>query len=98
LKKCNHCTCICFLGGDNDHTYLADLIDKIKAKHNIKIAVYSGLSTLDNALLQRVDYYKVGPFIKEKGPLNNKNTNQRFYKISDGKLMDITYKFQKERV
>ena len=28
-----------------------------------------------------LDYIKMGPFIKERGPLNDRNTNQRLYKV-----------------
>ena len=45
---------------------------------------------------------KIGPFIKERGPLNNSNTNQRLYKIhhlnqDKIKIEDITSKFWKTK-
>ena len=42
--------------------------------------------------IQRI---KLGPYIEELGPLNSKTTNQRFYKIEEGKLVDITNLFWK---
>ena len=45
--------------------------------------------------LGNFDYIKLGPYIEEFGPLNSKTTNQRFYKVSDGELVDITSKFWK---
>ena len=50
------------------------------------------------------DIIKLGPYIEELGPLNNKTTNQRMYKVAynhydDGtsgyELEDITHKFWK---
>ena len=35
-------------------------------------------------LVNLLDYYKVGPYIPERGPLNKETTNQRFYKKVDG--------------
>ena len=37
--------------------------------------------------IQRI---KLGPYIEELGPLNSKTTNQRFYKVINCKLIDIT--------
>ena len=49
-------------------------------------------------LISYLDYLKVGPFKKEFGPLDNPNTNQRFYKINHlckgkDKFENITDKF-----
>jgi len=41
------------------------------------------------------DYIKIGPYIEEKGPLNNPNTNQRLYEKVGNNHKDITYKFWK---
>jgi hypothetical protein len=44
------------------------------------------------------DYIKIGPYIKDRGPLNNPNTNQRMYKIDHEfyhNFVDITNKFWK---
>ena len=43
--------------------------------------------------IQRI---KLGPYIEDLGPLNSKNTNQRFYKIEENKLIDITNLFWKD--
>ena len=44
-------------------------------------------------VLVSLDYLKLGPFLKDYGPLNNPNTNQKFYQVVEKKLIDITYKF-----
>lgn len=68
----------------------------IKDLYDIKVAWYSGRQELSKDInLEFFDYIKVGPYIEELGPLNSKTTNQRFYKVESGNLIDITYKFQK---
>ena len=99
LSLYNIPTCICFMGGDIDHKEIIRLAKLIKKAHpKKKVAMYSGLPYIDNELVKVLDYYKVGPYIPEKGPLNQKTTNQRFYKIEKNQTIDITYKFQKEKV
>ena len=90
-------TCICFMGGDNDTNYLNYVAKYIKSFHCVKTAWYSGQETLDTMInLEYWDYIKIGPYIKEKGPLNNPNTNQRLYRIdkleNKWEMVDITNK------
>lgn len=62
----------------------------------IKIGWYSGRQELSEKInLENFDYIKLGPYLKEKGPLDNPNTNQRFYQVVNGELVDITHKFWK---
>ena len=42
--------------------------------------MYSGRQEMNKYLATLVDYYKVGPYIAEAGPMDKKTTNQRFYK------------------
>jgi len=44
-----------------------------------------------------LDYIKLGPYVEEKGGLDNPNTNQRFYRITAGKLTDETWMFQRKK-
>jgi anaerobic ribonucleoside-triphosphate reductase activating protein len=89
-------TCICFMGGDFDIEYLGTLCKYIKDNFlEIKTAWYSGRSKINNLLLENLDYWKTGPYMKEKGGLDNPNTNQRLYKITNNKTEDITFKFWK---
>ncbi len=41
------------------------------------------------------DYIKLGPYVKEKGGLRSKNTNQLFFQIDNGTAIDITHVFWK---
>ena len=63
--------------------------------------MYSGYTeeTFDKKVLVHLDYLKLGPYIEERGPLNNPNTNQHLYKICKGKIVDdITYKFWNNKI
>lgn len=64
------------------------------ANRPIKVGWYSGRQELSNDIdLDNFDFIKLGPYLKEYGPLNCNTTNQKFYKIVDGNMIDITYKF-----
>lgn len=89
-------TCISFMGGDQDPAYINDLAYWIKSNLLLKVAWYSGKQSLPNEInLEFFDFIKLGSYIEELGPLNSKTTNQRFYKVNNEVLEDITYKFWK---
>lgn len=80
-----HMTCVCFMGGDGRYQELADLIKHSKALHpELKYAMYSGIPGMVELVAQYLDYYKVGPYDPESGPLNKETTNQRFFKKDNG--------------
>ena len=84
-------TCICFMGGDSNPSEVDALAQFIKIYFPIKIAWYSGRQELSKDInLNNFNFIKLGPYIEDLGPLNSKTTNQRFYKIEEGKLIDIT--------
>lgn len=86
-------TCVCLMGGDSNPEYINILGKTIKC-HKLKSAWYSGRQELSNSIdLSNFDYIKLGPYKEEFGPLNSKTTNQRFYKVSNGELVDITSRF-----
>lgn len=95
-------TCVAFMGGDKDPEELHELIHYVRITFpKIKICWYSGKEQIAKVALsnlQDYDYIKIGPYIEEKGPLNNKNTNQQFYKVENNKLIDITFKFWKNEI
>lgn len=101
MIKCNQgISCICFMGGKfND---LKPMLKHIRNNCKLKIAWYSGESEfpLDYSFLELLDFIKIGPYISERGGLDNPKTNQRMYSISEDNLgrrvcTDITYKFRK---
>ena len=90
-------TCICFMGGDSNPLEVDALAHFIKINYPIKTAWYSGRQELSkNINLNNFNFIKLGPYIEDLGPLNSKTTNQRFYKIEEGKLIDITNLFWKD--
>lgn len=103
LSKNKGVTCISFMGGDKELDSLLNLLIYVKDSYpNVKTAWYTGRKDvpLFGFPLFFLDYIKLGPYIKERGPLDNKSTNQRLYKLEQlDKLftgfIDITYKFWK---
>ena len=99
INKNSGISCICFMGGDSDPEEINNLAIKIKSK-NLKVGWYSGKSEISDKInIKNFDYIKTGPYLKDKGPLSDKNTNQKMYKIIHFTGMDslknITYKFWK---
>lgn len=78
-------TCICFMGGDNDYAALYKLCNECRMfLPQYKLAMYSGRQIFRTDLSSVLDYYKIGPYIPERGPMNKETTNQIFYKKENG--------------
>ena len=90
-------TCVGLMGGDANPSEVDDIAQDIKEYYpELKVGWYSGRQELSKDIeLSNFDFIKLGPYIEEFGPLNSKTTYQRFYKVSDGELVDITSKFWK---
>ena len=92
-------TCVSFMGGDSDPDNVNSLAKFIRTKYpKLKIAWYSGRQELSKDInLKNFDIIKLGPYIEELGPLNNKTTNQRMYEVvcidDEYELKDITDRF-----
>ena len=90
-------TCISFMGGDSSPSKIDTLAQWIKINYPIKTAWYSGRQELSKDInLNNFNFIKLGPYIEDLGPLNSKTTNQRFYKIEESKLVDVTNLFWKD--
>ena len=89
-------TCICFMGGDaapHEVERLSAFIRKT-TRHRMKTAWYSGRRQLpENCSLKCFDYIKLGPYIEQLGGLNCASTNQRFYRIENETMIDMTKRF-----
>jgi anaerobic ribonucleoside-triphosphate reductase activating protein len=91
-------TCLCFMGGDADPLMVNRLASFIKetSRGMIKVGWYSGRNHLSEKCdLENFDYIKIGAFIERLGGLDSETTNQRFYKIEQGKMIDQTARFRK---
>lgn len=100
INKHQGITCVLFMGGDNDKCSLIELAKHIRSNYDLSIGWYSGESELDlNLYGNYFDYIKVGPYIKELGPLNSPTTNQKLYFIKkynkNISIEDITFSFWK---
>lgn len=94
ISKNSGITCVCFMGGDGNPYELMRLIRHVKMNYrDLKTCWYSGgdqtyhnlyIEGISHALL---DYVKYGGYDAEQGPLDDPNTNQRFYAISWDKGM-----------
>ncbi len=91
-------TCVCFMGGDATPKEIETLSLFVKKQFpTIKTAWYSGKSMLpDTVSASSYDYIKLGGYNSADGPLNKQTTNQKMYRIVDGKMEDITAKFWKK--
>ena len=96
IKKNSGISCIAFMGGDSEPERIDALASFVTSHYQLKVAWYSGRQELSKEIdLQNFDAIKLGPYKEEFGPLNSRTTNQRFYKVSDGELINITSKFWK---
>jgi anaerobic ribonucleoside-triphosphate reductase activating protein len=97
-KYGNAITCICFMGGDAHPQQVAALatLARVKTGGVIKTGWYSGRNTLpEKSFVQYFDYIKLGAYVEHLGGLNIATTNQRFYRIENGEMIDRTNRFQK---
>ena len=87
-------TCVLIMGGDASKDEVEALAHYIKHNLKLKVAWYSG--RYDKPLnISDFDYLKFGPYLEEKGGLKSADTNQRFYEVVDGELVDQTERFRK---
>jgi anaerobic ribonucleoside-triphosphate reductase activating protein len=96
IEQCHsHITCVALMGGDAIPAEVNRLMQHLRTNHgSLHTAWYSGRSLLSPALnLKNFDYIKLGPYLAHLGPLRSRRTNQRMYKVSDGKMQDITSRF-----
>lgn len=95
----NGISCVCIMGGDANPSEVDDIAQDIKEYYpELKVAWYSGRQELSKEIeLENFNYIKLGPYIKDKGPLNCRTTNQVMFEIDviQGKVFkkDITAKF-----
>lgn len=82
-------TCVCFMGGDSEPSEVERLAKLIHKKHKLKTAWYSGRESFPNDITS-LDFIKLGAYVKSRGDLRSKTTNQRLYAIKNNRIRDIT--------
>jgi anaerobic ribonucleoside-triphosphate reductase activating protein len=92
-------TCICFMGGDADAGELYRLADFVRKSRRgkIKTAWYSGNGQPPENSTDYFDYIKLGAYVEHLGALDSPSTNQRFYRIENGVMIDETGGFHKHK-
>ncbi len=105
-------TCVAIMGGDADPGAVASLLAAVKREFGpgMRTCWYSGreaAEALRHVSPQAMDYVKVGPYVEERGPLDDPRTNQRMYRVVGGegpdgavapRYVDITPAFWKGKV
>ena len=92
-------TCIAFMGGDGDPKGVNLLAQYVHEEYpQFKVAWYSGRTVISPLITKNdFDYIKIGPYIKNLGPLKKPTTNQRLYRQNDqGEFEDITSRFWRQ--
>lgn len=95
IKENNGITCVCFMGGDAEPSYINILASYMRENHKgLLVAWYSGVDTISPEIeVRNFDFIKTGPYIEAMGPLNRRTTNQKMFRVVDGELEDVTYKY-----
>lgn len=86
-------TAVLFLGGEWECERLSALLRRARAR-GLKTCLYTGLGAPPAELIPHLDYVKTGPYIARLGGLASPNTNQRFFRIHNGRLECRTERFQ----
>lgn len=104
VEKNNGITCVCFMGGDAEPSYINELAAHMKLKHKgVKTGWYSGMDCVSREIeLKLFDYVKIGSYVDVFGGLDKETTNQKMYKVNfdeqgNPDLNDITHLFWERR-
>ena len=89
--------CFLFLGEGRDCKTLVSLAEYVRSL-GLAAALFSGRTELEPEIWNAFDYVKTGPYIPERGPLNDPDTNQRLYRRVEGKWEDITSRFWRRKI
>ena len=97
----NAITCVCFMGGDASPKDVerCSIFTHNQTSGRIKTAWYSGKNSFpEECSLQNFDYIKLGAYMERLGGLDSKTTNQRFYRINNGRMINMTEMFFKKEM
>ena len=97
----NAITCVCFMGGDASPKDVerCSIFTHNQTNGRIKTAWYSGKNSFpEECSLQNFDYIKLGAYMERLGGLDSKTTNQRFYRINNERMINMTEMFFKKEM
>ena len=83
-------TCVLFMGGEWRPEALIKSL-KIAQTLGLKTCLYTGRESISLAIRKHLSYLKTGPWIAERGGLDSPETNQRFYDLTQEKLLNIEF-------
>ena len=97
LKENDGVNCVCFMGEGRDLPRLIEIIKLSKETHpSLETALYTGSDEFDETVFEgKLNYLKIGHYDDKYGPLDKPTTNQRLYRLVDGRRDDITKLFWK---
>lgn len=110
IKENDDITLFGLMGGDSNYEDCIRITNYIHEKYpGLKVGIYSGRDWLDLELAKVIDIYKIGRWINPTGPVDEWHqtnngvlqfpwSNQLYFEKIDGKLVNTTYKFRKEKV
>ena len=85
-----------FFGGEWHPLQLQGLL-KLAQSQALTTCLYTGLNHVSRHLRPYLNFVKIGPWRADQGGLSNPYSNQKFYRLEDGKFIeDLTHLFQKE--
>lgn len=79
---------VIFFGGYHDYPTLLSLL-KICKDNNFKTTLWTGCETVSDEIKAFLDYLKIGPYIKERGTLGSKDSNQKYFEVKTNKEIVI---------
>ena len=97
LKENDGVNCVCFMGEGRDLPRLIEIIKLSKETQPfLETALYTGSDEFDETVFEgKLNYLKIGHYDDKYGPLDKPTTNQRLYRLVDGRRDDITELFWK---
>ena len=97
LKENDGVNCVCFMGEGRDLSRLIEIIKLSKETQPfLETALYTGSDEFDETIFDgKLNYLKIGHYDDKYGPLDKPTTNQRLYRLVDGRRDDITELFWK---
>jgi anaerobic ribonucleoside-triphosphate reductase activating protein len=85
-SKSGFATCVVFLGGDWEEE-LSAFLDKARDM-GFKTCLYTGLDSLNDKIMSRLDFVKLGPWVAGLGGLTSPETNQIFMDVNTGENLN----------
>lgn len=83
-------SCVLFMGGEwRPETLVKSL--QLAREMGLKTCLYTGQESISLPIRQQLSFLKTGPWVAELGGLDKPETNQRFYDLTQEKLLNIRF-------